>query len=117
MSRGNLIKLKCNLTGYEMQIYEDYYVKKVKQYKSEENLKKYYIQNKIIGLIKAGHPFEYIANLLNFEYKKENESFYKELREFHSTNFGENTTKSSFIETDDNVKNFIENWIKFNKNK
>lgn len=117
MSKKILKKIKCNLTGYEMQIYEDYYDKKVKQYGSEENLLKYYIQNKIINLIKAGHDFDYIAKLFNFEYKKENEPFYKELRKFYSTNFGENNNKNSFVETDPDVKNFIDGWITFNKNK
>lgn len=118
MSRGNLIKIKCNLTGYEMQIYEDYYNKKVKQYKSEENLKKYYVQNKIINLIKSGHPFEYIAKLFNFVYDSEKENYYKELREFHSSNYGEESgSKGSFIETDPEVSTFIKNWLLFNKNK
>lgn len=117
MSKKNLIKIKCNLTGYVMQIYEDYYDKKVKQYGSEDNLNKYYVQNKIINVIKAGHPFDYIAKLFNFEYDVEKENYYNELRQFHYNNFGETASKSSFIETDPAVKAFITNWLNFNKNK
>ena len=41
-----LKKIKCNLTGKIIQIYKDYYDKKVAQYGGEELLEKFYIQNK-----------------------------------------------------------------------
>lgn len=58
-----LKKIKCNLTGKVLQINEDYYNKKIAQYEGEENLQKYYIQNKIIALIKKGYSIESIAQL------------------------------------------------------
>lgn len=115
-----LKKIKCNLTGKTLQIYEDYYNKKISQYGSEENLQKYYLQNKIINLIKSGQPIDYIAELFGFKIDSEKSEFYKELIEFHrgkslSAVIKDSTT--TFIETDDEVSNFIKNWINYNNGK
>lgn len=111
-----LRKIKCNLTGKVLQIYEDYYDKKVIQYDGEENLQKYYIQNKIITLIKSGHSFDSIAQLFGFQLHKENSEYYNELIEFHrgkslSAVIKDSTT--TFMETDPLVKNFINNWLEY----
>ena len=115
-----LKKIKCNLTGKPLQIYEDYYNKKISQYGSEENLQKYYLQNKIINLIKSGQPIDYIAELFGFKVDTEKSEFYKELIEFHrgkslSAVIKDSTT--TFIETDNDVSNFIKNWINYNNGK
>lgn len=111
-----LKKIKCNLTGKVLQIYEDYYDKKVIQYDGEENLQKYYIQNKIITLIKSGHSIDSIAQLFGFQLHKENNEYYNELIEFHrgkslSAVIKDSTT--TFMETDPLVKNFINNWLEY----
>lgn len=111
-----LKKIKCNLTGKILQIYEDYYDKKVIQYDGEENLQKYYIQNKIITLIKSGHSIDSIAQLFGFQLHKENSEYYNELIEFHrgkslSAVIKDSTT--TFMETDPLVKNFINNWLEY----
>lgn len=111
-----LRKIKCNLTGKVLQIYEDYYDKKVIQYDGEENLQKYYIQNKIITLIKSGHSIDSIAQLFGFQLYKENSEYYNKLIEFHrgkslSTVIKDSTT--TFMETDPLVKNFINNWLEY----
>lgn len=111
-----LRKIKCNLTGKVLQIYEDYYDKKVIQYDGEENLQKYYIQNKIITLIKSGHSIDSIAQLFGFQLHKENSEYYNELIEFHrgkslSAVIKDSTT--TFMETDPLVKNFINNWLEY----
>lgn len=111
-----LKKIKCNLTGKILQIYEDYYDKKVIQYGGEENLQKYYIQNKIITLIKSGHSIDSIAQLFGFQLHKESNEYYNELIEFHrgkslSAVIKESTT--TFMETDPLVKNFINNWLEY----
>lgn len=113
MNQRTLKKITCNLTGKTIQIYEDYYNKKIKQYGSEENLLKYYVQNKIINLIKTGHSFEHIAELFNFNYDSNQISFYKELTDFHKgSHFIYEPSK--FIETDEEVSIFIKNWLNYN---
>ena len=115
-----LKKIKCNLTGKIIQIYEDYYGKKVAQYGSEELLEKFYIQNKIISLIKSGQNIEGIANLLKFDIYEEKAQYYEELIAFHTKNKYLNNNKASsfnFIETDKDVKRFINNWLEHIKNK
>lgn len=112
-----LIKIKCNLTGKEMSIYEDYYEKKIIQYGDEETLKKFYIQNKIITLIKSGHSIKNIAELLGFEYDKNKEDYYKKLIEFHSGKKIYNPVTTNDIKTDDGVSDFIKRWIDFNNSK
>lgn len=115
-----LIKITCNLTGKSMSIYQDYYNKKVTQYGSEEELKKFYIQNKIISLIKSGHSIEDISNLLNFKINKENTEYYDELITFHRGNSlaaSIKDSKTTFMETDRDVANFINNWVNYNHGK
>lgn len=111
-----LKKIKCNLTGKILQIYNDYYDKKVAQYNGEENLQKYYIQNKIITLIKSGHSIDSIAQLFGFEIHKENIKYYNELIEFHRSknlSVAIKDSSTSFMETDPLVKNFINNWLEY----
>lgn len=112
-----LIKITCNLTGKAMSIYEDYYAKKIAQYGSEENLKKFYIQNKIINLIKSGHSIQDISNLLGFSINKDKVDYYTELVEFHrdkSLSAVIKESKTTFIETDSDVSDFINSWILYN---
>lgn len=111
-----LKKIRCNLTGKVLQIYEDYYNKKIAQYEGEENLQKFYIQNKIIALIKTGHSIESIAQLFGFETQKEKSEYYNELIEFHRgknllTTFKD--TSTTFKETNPLVKKFINNWLEY----
>ena len=84
------------------------------------NDKLYILQNKIINLIKSGQPIDYIAELFGFKIDNEKSEFYKELIEFHrgkslSAVIKDSTT--TFIETDDEVSNFIKNWINYNNGK
>lgn len=112
-----LKKIKCNLTGKILQIYEDYYKKKIIQYGSEEKLNKFYIQNKIIALIKSGHSIDSIAHLLGFTLDKNLVDYYNELIKFHqnkSLNVSVKNSSTTFMETDSRVKIFINNWIKYN---
>lgn len=112
-----LIKITCNLTGKTMAIYEDYYNKKIAQYGSEENLKKFYIQNKIINLIKTGRDIQDIANLFSFTINKDKADYYAELIEFHrdkSLSAVIKESKTTFMETDPDVSAFINSWISYN---
>lgn len=107
-----LKKIKCNLSNKVISIYEDYYDKKIAQYGNEENLKKYYIQSKIISLIKSGHSIRNIAELIGFEYDPEKEDYYKELIKFHRGNILEVQDKNT-DEIDEEIIDFIRRWEKF----
>lgn len=109
-----LLKLKCNLTGELLSIYEDYYNKKVTQYGSEDTLKKFYIKNKIITLLNKGHNLQDIAILLGFTLDENKKDYYEELIKFHYNGTlipkVKSESKTTFIETNPEVKTFINNW-------
>lgn len=112
MTDSPLISLTCNLTGKTVYLYQDYYDSKVKQYGNEEKLKKFYIQSKIIKLIKRGYSLDSIANSLGFEFNHDKEEYYKELTKFHLYNnkfipVKNRNEKISFLKTDPSVTDFI----------
>ena len=115
MSEGKkpkLVKLVCNLTGETLSIVPDYYEKKIKQYGSEENLKKYYLQSKIIKMIQRGHTLEALADSFGFELDPDKEEYYKELIDYHKQGttpikLNQTETKVSFLKTDKGVKDFL----------
>lgn len=115
MSEGKkpkLVKLVCNLTGETLSIAPDYYEKKIKQYGSEENLKKYYLQSKIIKMIQRGHTLEALADTFDFELDPTKEDYYKELIDYHKQGttpikLNQTETKVSFLKTDEGVKDFL----------
>lgn len=115
--KNSCIKVTCNLTGSSMGIYEDYYKKKLEQYGGEENFKKFYIQNKIIRMIRKGTSIEDLAKLFNFELDESKKSYYSELIDFHTKNNSsilkvqpKKESKTTFIETDERVKTLINKW-------
>ena len=110
--KRKLIKLTCNLTGETLSIAPDYYQKKIKQYGSEDNLLKFYLQSKIIKMIQRGHTLEALANSFGFNLDSEKEEYYKELIEFHKQGtmpikLTQPETKVSFLKTDKGVKDFL----------
>lgn len=116
-SESKLITLVCNLTGDSISIYPDYYEKKIKQYGSEENLKKYYLQFKIITLLKRGYSLESVAQTLGFDLDDSKLDYYKELVQFHKNNNAlvpvrDKDAKISILKTDPKVKEFIERFSK-----
>lgn len=113
--KNKRIKLVCNLTGVAMSIDEDYYAKKVKQYENEDNLKKFYIQNKIITMIKKGRSIEDLAALFGFSVNSEKIEYYNELVAFHNKDNSmlkqpKKESKTTITETDERVKNLINKW-------
>lgn len=113
--KNKRIKLVCNLTGAAMSIDEDYYAKKVKQYENEDNLKKFYIQNKIITMIKKGRSIEDLAALFGFSVDSEKIEYYNELVAFHNKDNSmlkqsKKESKTTITETDERVKNLINKW-------
>lgn len=113
--KNKRIKLVCNLTGVAMSIDEDYYAKKVKQYENEDNLKKFYIQNKIITMIKKGRSIEDLAALFGFSVDSEKIEYYNELVAFHNKDNSmlkqsKKESKTTITETDERVKNLINKW-------
>lgn len=113
--KNKRIKLVCNLTDVAMSIDEDYYAKKVKQYENEDNLKKFYIQNKIITMIKKGRSIEDLAALFGFSVDSEKIEYYNELVTFHNKDNSmlkqsKKESKTTITETDERVKNLINKW-------
>lgn len=112
MAESKLITLTCNLTGDKVSIYPEYYVSKIKQYKTEENLKKFYISYKIITLLRRGYSLESIANSSGFTLDESKVEYYNELVKFHKSNNAlafvkDKDAKVSFLKTDPKVKEFI----------
>ena len=110
--KPKLVKLVCNLTGETLSIAPDYYEKKIKQYESEENLKKYYLQSKIIKMIQRGHTLEALADTFGFQLDPAKEDYYKELIDYHKQGtsplkLNQSETKVSFLKTDEGVKDFL----------
>lgn len=110
--KPKLVKLVCNLTGETLSIAPDYYEKKIKQYGSEENLKKYYLQSKIIKMIQRGHTLEALADTFGFQLDPVKEDYYKELIDYHKQGtsplkLNQSETKVSFLKTDEGVKDFL----------
>lgn len=110
--KPKLVKLVCNLTGETLSIAPDYYEKKIKQYGSEEDLKKYYLQSKIIKMIQRGHTLEALANTFGFILDQSLEDYYKDLIVFHKQGttpikLNQTETKVSFLKTDESVKDFL----------
>lgn len=106
-------RLICNLTEEVDVISEDLYTKKILLYGGEKNLKDYYIKNNIITLLSKGHTIKECSTLLGFLYIEEKENYYKDLVKFYNNlnNKKKSSTKSSnVIETDEDVKRYIEDW-------
>lgn len=112
MTESSTTTLTCNLTGKTISIYQDYYESKIKQYGSEEKLKRFYIQSKIINLLKRGYSLDSIANSLGFEFDTSKEEYYEELTKFHRYNnsfvpTSKKTEKITYLKTDKSVSDFI----------
>lgn len=117
------VKIVCNLTGYSQGLQREYYEKKIAQYGSEELLQRYYIQNKIITLLKKGYNLSDIAKLMGFELKEEKKEYYDELVAFHNKNSNTGlispvtppkNTNTTFVKTASAVSEFIGRWKAYN---
>lgn len=112
------IKLTCNLTGDFRYVSEELYEKLAKQYGSVQNLQKFYIKKEISLLIKRGSNVHDISVLHGFEYDKEKQSYYGELVQFHGkeqlVKLERKESKTHTIETDEDVKQFMEDWKRYN---
>lgn len=103
-------KLVCNLSGESKSFSADNYAKKVSQYGSEDNLKKFYIQNKFAKMLQKGNSLEAIASTCGLTLDPAKEDYYKELIDFYKPDkkqVNSVETKVSFLKTDDDVKDFI----------
>ena len=114
------IKLICNLTSDFRYVSEELYNKLVAQYGGEDKLLKFYVKKEISLLIKRGSRIIDISVLHNFDYDREKEDYYNELVKFHSDNglvkFERKESRTNFIETDEDVKGFINRWKQVNNN-
>lgn len=112
------IKLTCNLTSDFRYVSEELYEKLAKQYGSVQNLQKFYVKKEISLLIKRGSNIHDISVLHGFEYDKEKEGYYGELVQFHGkeqlVKLERKESKTHTIETDEDVKQFMEDWKRYN---
>ena len=79
-----------------------------------------FIKPNIINLILKGFSISDIAKLLSFEYEKEKEKYYKSLIVFHNNMKNKNKSidskRASLLDSDENVKSFIEGWKNYLNN-
>ena len=112
------IKLTCNLTSDFRYVSEELYEKLAKQYGSVQNLQKFYVKKEISLLIKRGSNIHDISILHGFEYDKEKQSYYEELVQFHGkeelVKLERKESKTHTIQTDEDVKQFMEDWKRYN---
>lgn len=109
------IKLECNITGKVFRFYHDKYKSKLEFYGDEELLKKFFISNEIISLLKRSYKLEDISKVIGFQLKEEKIEYYKELEKFFkSKNTNQlkirQSSTTNTVETDSDVKNFINDW-------
>lgn len=105
------IQLMCNLTGAKSTVKTDTqsYKNKIKQFGSEDNLKKYYVQAKIAKEISNGKQLSSIAESFGFTLDESKEDYYKELVKYYKkSGLVQIDTKINFLQTDDDVKEFME---------
>jgi hypothetical protein len=117
-------KVMCLITGQTVIMGKDYFLKKVQEYGSEDNLKKYYISKKARSLIRRGYTVNEMRKILNIvepNLPGENEQSIKDIISYHSTDKQTISTKrlqsaQNFImsTSDEDVKEFINNIINLN---
>lgn len=60
-------KLTCLITGKSYQLAQEYYKKKIDEYKDEDALKSYFITKKAKQLIQRGYTVDEIRNMVDVE--------------------------------------------------
>ena len=105
-----MAKLVCNLSGETSSISSDNYEKKIKQFGSEENLKKYYVKSTYLKMLQKGNSLEAVASSCGFQLDPAKEEYYKELLDYYKTDKNQVNaveSKVSFLKTDEKVKEFL----------
>jgi hypothetical protein len=112
----NSRKVTCAITGKSFVFNKDYYNKKVEEYGSEENLRKYFIVKKAKMLLARGYAIEEIRNMIEID--KDNILPLSDAKlitviQFHKLkiNINERMNNLKFIisDTDPDVLEFINN--------
>lgn len=104
------VQLVCNLTGAKSTVKSDTksYQDKLKQFGSEDNLKKYYVQSKIAKELANGKQLSSIAESFGFALDESKEEYYKELVKYYKKGgLVQLETKINFLQTDDDVRDFM----------
>lgn len=114
------LKVKCFITGEENIFAGDYLNSLITKYGSRENILKYYISFKAKSLLFKGYSIDEIRKILvTKKIKLENSDSEQALEIVKYWQNQKNNGKQfklkeqeniSFIKTDEDVKQFIENW-------
>ena len=114
------LKVKCFITGEENIFAGDYLNSLITKYGSRENILKYYISFKAKSLLFKGYSIDEIRKILvTKKIKLENSNSEQALEIVKYWQNQKNSGKQfkvkereniSFIKTDEDVKQFIENW-------
>ena len=79
-------KVRCQVSGKGYNLNSDNYASKIEEYKEEDNLKKYFITNKVKTFLERGYSVQEIRNILNVDttdlFDSESKEI-EELIEFH----------------------------------
>ena len=59
--------IKCIITGSKYTFSKDYFTKKVDEFETEENLKRFFITKKAKTYLNKGYSIQEIRNILNIE--------------------------------------------------
>jgi|TARA_R110000824_G_scaffold192568_1_gene374811 hypothetical protein len=112
-------KVKCAITGCSYTLGKDYYAKKIVEYKSDEDLKKYFITRKAKTFLKKGYTILEIRTLLGVtddELQDHESSEMVELVEYHNISSRIRDPKKitasktfAMYKSDDDVVNLINN--------
>lgn len=109
-------QITCNLSGEAVRLTEAQLLKQLDYYETKELLEKFFIKRNLVSMIKKGHSILEISKINGFQYNEEKKDYYNELITFHvqrknSRKKNEVTeSKTTQMETDKEVKNFISKW-------
>lgn len=116
---SNTRQVVCPITGQSLILGKDYFLKKIDEYGSEENLKKYYISKKAKKLLLRGYSVDEIRKILTVDESSlpsSTTSSLKEVVDHHSQEKGKGINKRlesnlNFImqTSDEDVVEFINN--------
>jgi uncharacterized protein YfbU (UPF0304 family) len=110
--------VQCLISGKSYVFSNEYYAKKIEEYKDEETLKKYFITKKVRSYLERGYSVQEIRNILGVsgdDLPSSDAQCITDLVSYHALLLGSETrkkpTQTNFInhKTDSDVAVFINN--------
>ena len=102
------MRITCKITNENFDITIPEYKEKVKLYGNEDNLQKFYIQEKFVNLIQRGFSIEKIAELYNLNIS--DPKSYKDVIKFHkntNTISSVECSKETHVKSSKGIKSFL----------